>query len=204
VKWYDVTRPLSREMLVYPGDLIPVFRQEKQGKYFISELHMSSHTGTHIDAPSHYLEDGNSVDTIPLQDLIGRCRIIDVIEAGNKITKNHLVGKIEGAERLLLKTAFSGENIFVEDYPCLSADAAMFIASCGVRCVGIDSPSIEMFDCDGSVHRKLLSHNCVIIELLDLSGIPEGEYNMIALPLRCKGLDGSPARVIISPDEVNA
>lgn len=197
MKWYDVSRPLQGDMLVYPGDLIPSFHQEKPGNYRISDLHMSSHTGTHIDAPSHYLSTGDTVDTVPFDCLIGRCRIVDVRGAGTRITKAHLAGKIERAERLFLKTAFSGKNVFEEDYPCLSQEAAHFVTSCGIRCIGIDSPSIESFTCDGSVHRELLGAGCLIIELLDLSEVDPGTYEMIALPLRLQGLDGSPSRVIL-------
>lgn len=197
MKWYDVSRPLCGDMLVYPGDIIPSFHQEKPGYYRISDLHLSSHTGTHIDAPTHYLESGDTIDTVPFDSLIGRCRVVDVSTAGSRITRAHLTGKIEGAERLLLKTAFSGKDIFQEDYPCLSLDAAGFVISCGIRCIGIDSPSIESLNCDGSVHRKLLGSGCLIIELLDLSGLDSGEFEMIALPLRLKDLDGSPSRVIL-------
>jgi arylformamidase len=197
MKWYDISRPLSRDMLVYPGDINPSFLQEKPGNYRISDLHLSSHTGTHIDAPTHYLNTGDSIDTVPFDCLIGECRVVDVGTAGSRITKTHLNGKIEGTERLLLKTAFSGKDIFQEDYPCLSRDAAEYIVSSGIRCIGIDSPSIESFNCDGCVHRELLGARCIIIELLDLSGVDPGEYEMIALPLRLKGLDGSPSRVIL-------
>jgi arylformamidase len=197
MKWYDVSRPLSMDMLVFPGDIHPTFHQEKPGEYRISDLHLSSHTGTHIDAPTHYLEAGDSIDTVPFDNLIGRCRVVDVSSAGSTITKTDLAGKIDGAERLLLKTTFSGRDFFEENYPCLSQDAAEFVTSCQIRCIGIDSPSIESFECDGSVHRELLGARCLIIELLDLSEIGPGEYEMIALPLRLKGLDGSPSRVIL-------
>jgi arylformamidase len=198
MKWYDVTRPLENGMLVYPGDIEPAFLQKDHGKYLISDLHLSSHTGTHIDAPAHYLKAGDTIDTVPLATLVGCCRVVDVSNAGSRITKAHLAGNIEGSERILLKTTFSLRDTFQEDYPCLSLDAAEFITSCGIRSVGIDSPSIESFNCDGSVHRQLLSSGCIIIELLDLSGVGEGDYEMIALPLRLKGLDGSPARVILT------
>ena len=197
MKWQDVTRPLGEGMLVFSGDMEPVFHQEKHGLYLISELHLSSHTGTHIDAPTHYLKTGDSIDRVPLDSLIGGCRIVDVGDAGTSITKDVLSGNIEGAERLLLKTSFSGKDRFEEDYPCLSLDAAVYTTTCGIRCIGIDSPSIESFTCDGSVHRQLLGSGCLIIELLDLSTVDRGEYEMIALPLRLKGFDGSPARVIV-------
>jgi arylformamidase len=193
----DITRPLSDETLVYPGDMKPSFRQRDEGKYLISDLHMSTHTGTHIDAPVHYLKTGDTIDTIPLINLIGRCRVVDVSSAGSIITAEYLYGKIENITRLLLKTSFSGNNQFIENYPSLSFDAAHLITGKGICCVGIDSPSIESYHCDGTVHRELLGKGCIVIELLDLSGVPEGDYDMVALPLCLEGLDGSPARIVL-------
>jgi arylformamidase len=163
----------------------------------VSDLHLSSHTGTHIDAPSHYLKTGDTIDTVPLSCLIGRCRVLDVTWAGTTITADHLEGRLDGVSRILLKTSFSGTDRFNEIYPALALGAAHMITACGINCVGIDTPSIESYSCDGSVHRKLLSCNCIIIELLDLSDVEEGDYDMVALPLRLKGLDGSPARVVL-------
>ena len=193
----DVTRPLSADAVVYPGDQTPRFRQSDQGLYLISDLSMSSHSGTHIDAPVHYLKCGNTIDTVPLAHLIGRCRVLDVSDAGIRITAGDLKGRISNTERVLLKTTFSGMDHFIEDYPSLTIDAARLITKSRIRCVGIDSPSIEMFACDGTVHRELLGHGCIVIELLDLSSASDGDYEMVALPLRLQGLDGSPARVIL-------
>ncbi|MDP2797725.1 MAG: cyclase family protein [Methanoregula sp.] len=194
---FDITRPLSAETLVYPGDAKPTFRQRDEGKYLISDLHMSSHSGTHIDAPVHYLKSGETIDTIPLINLIGRCRVVDVSSAKSTITAEHLAGKTDSITRLLLKTSFSGCNQFVENYPSLSFDASHLLTSKGICCVGIDSPSIESYNSNGTVHRELLGKGCIIIELLDLSAVPQGDYDMIALPLRLEGLDGSPARVVL-------
>jgi arylformamidase len=193
----DITRPLSGDAVVYPGDRTPVFSQSDRGMYLISDLTMSSHSGTHIDAPVHYLKRGKTIDSVSLTSLIGRCRVLDLCNAGSTITAGDLEGKISNTERLLLKTTFSGINRFTEDYPSLTVDGARLITRCGLKCVGIDSPSIEVYACDGTVHRELLSHGCIIIELLDLSGVEEGDYEMVALPLRLKGLDGSPARVVL-------
>jgi arylformamidase len=197
--FFDVTRPVSPDMLVYPGDTRPSFRREDRGSYVITDIHMSTHTGTHIDAPSHYLNPGDTVDTLPLAHLIGRCRVLDVRECGPAITADHLRGRIAGVERLLFRTSFSGVERFAEDHPCLTADAARLITGNQIQCVGIDSPSIESPNGDGAVHRELLGHGCIIIELLELSPVSGGDYDMVALPLRLAGLDGSPARVILFP-----
>jgi arylformamidase len=197
VKIIDITRPLSEGILTYPGDIPPVFRQEDHGHYLITGLHMSTHTGTHIDAPVHYLKTGNTIDTIPLSHVMGTCRVLDVTRVGINITANHLKGRLDNIDRLLLKTSFSNTDRFVENYPSLTADAARLITSRNMKCVGIDTPSIESYECDGAVHRELLSRGCIIIELLDLSKVEEGDYILVALPLRFTGLDGSPARVVL-------
>jgi arylformamidase len=197
VKIIDITRPLSQDILIYPGDITPVFRQADHGNYLITDLHLSTHTGTHIDAPVHYLKTGDTIDTIPLSHVMGTCRVLDVTSAGNSITADHLRGRLDGIARLLLKTSFSGTDRFDENYPSLTADAARLITGCNMKCVGIDSPSIESYECDGSVHRELLSRGCIIIELLDLSDVEGGDYTLVALPLRLTGLDGSPARVVL-------
>jgi len=201
MKIHDATRPLFSKDIVYPGDMAPSFRQEERGLYLISDLHFSSHAGTHIDAPVHYLKTGMTVDEIPLSTLIGTCRVINVREAGSTITAHCLADKVIGVERLLLKTEFAGKNQFYSDYPHLTQDAATFLTGCDMKCIGIDSPSIESYLCDGSVHRELLSHGCVIIELLDLADIPEGDYLMAALPLRLNGVDGAPARVVLIEED---
>jgi len=197
MKIIDITRPLSSTTPAYPGDAQSQFSQRDAGLYLISELRMSSHSGTHIDAPVHYLKTGDTIDTIPLDHLIGPCRMIDVTDAGNTITAAALDDRLGGAKRILLKTAFSHETQFREDYPHLTRDAADLLIENGVLCVGIDSFSIEASVCDGSVHRTLLGNGCIIIELLDLSAVNEGEYEMAGLPLRLAGLDGAPARVVL-------
>jgi arylformamidase len=197
VKIFDITRTISEDLLVFPGDIQPTFLQEHRGQYLISDLHLSTHTGTHIDAPVHYLKTGHTIDTIPLSHVIGKCRVLDVSGAGNDINARHLKGRLEGVSRFLLKTSFSGTTQFEEDYPALTLSAARMIAANGMKCIGIDSPSIEPFSGDGSVHRIILSCNCIIVELIDLSNVEEGDYDMVALPLRLKGLDGSPARVVL-------
>jgi arylformamidase len=197
VKIIDITRPLSEGILIYPGDIPPAFRQEKHGHYLITGLHLSTHTGTHIDAPIHYFKTGDTIDTIPLSHVMGMCRVLDVTRAGISITANHLKGRLDGIDRLLLKTSFSNTDRFEENYPSLTADAARLITGYNMKCVGIDSPSIESYESDGTVHRELLSRGCIIIELLDLSNVEERDYTLVALPLRFTGLDGSPARVVL-------
>ncbi|WP_067047678.1 cyclase family protein [Methanofollis ethanolicus] len=197
--FHDITRELSEEILVFPGgDPAPSFTREEHEDYVITLLSLCTHTGTHIDAPSHYRKDaGGTVDAISLERLVGRCRVVD-LGTQTAITREDLEERIGDAKKVLLKTWFSEKTAFDPGYPHLTADAAAFLADAGVACIGIDSPSIEAFDGDGTVHRTLLGNGIAIVELLDLSAVREGDYYMIALPLRLKGLDGAPARVILS------
>jgi arylformamidase len=201
VKIFDVTRSLFSDTLVYPGDAVPSFIQRNSGNYQIRDFQLGSHSGTHVDAPSHCVENGLSIDLVPLDNLMGRCRVIDMSGAGEIITGDDLSGKCEGANRLFLRTLFSGTDHFCENYPCLDITAARILSGGGIKCVGIDSPSIESYHGDGSVHREILGNGGSIIELLDLSGVEAGEYIMMALPLRLSGFDGAPARVILLRDE---
>lgn len=197
---YDVTRPLSPDTIVYPGDIPPAFREEDHGAYIITGLTLSTHSGTHIDAPSHYLRNNGTVDRIPAGHLLGRCTVADLSAVAGEIMPGHLGGIPAGSRRILLRTSFSGRTTFSPDYPSLGTAAAGMLARSGAVCIGIDSPSIERFGGDGSVHRTLLGAGIMIIELLDLSSVPAGEYDMVALPLRLGGLDGSPARVLLSDE----
>jgi arylformamidase len=197
---FDVTRPLSPGTLVYPGDIVPAFRAEDHGAYIIAGLTLSTHSGTHIDAPSHYLRNDATVDRIPAGHLLGKCSVADLSGVAGEIMPEHLGDIPPGTRRVLFRTSFSGRFAFSPDYPSLSPAAAVVLAGSGILCVGIDSPSIERFGGDGSVHRTLLGAGVAIIELLDLIRVPAGEYDMVALPLRLEGLDGSPARVLLSDE----
>ena len=197
----DITRPLGPGTLVYPGDAVPTFQSRLLGGTVVSDLHLSSHAGTHLDAPSHYLPGGITVDRIPLGCLVGRALVLDLRDAPDAIPASALSGRIRGHTRLLLRTRFSSSSSFSPGYPHLTPGAAALVAEAGISTLGIDSPSIEAFEGDGSVHRVLLGKGMAILELLDLDGVPEGLYWMVALPLRLQGLDGSPARVILIDGE---
>lgn len=194
---YDISRVLSPDMIVYPGDRVPAMEQVDTGQYRVTDLTMSSHSGTHIDAPSHYVEEGTSIDKVPLEFLVGPAQVLDLSHVDGCITAEDLGGISPDTKRVLIKTAFNGSNEFTPDYPSLSTEAARHLVSKGIWCVGIDSPSIEEYLGDGSVHRILLEKEIAIIELLDLAEVSESHYYMVALPLRMQGIDGAPARVIL-------
>jgi arylformamidase len=197
----DITRPLGVEVPLYPGGERPIFRRRELDGYTVTDLQLTTHTGTHLDAPSHTLDGGTTVDRIPLERLLVKVRVVDMQDAGDAITAEALSGRLPGGRGILLRTRASGAGSFGPEFPHLTLPAARQIATLSPPVVGIDSPSIEAFGGDGSVHRELLERGIPVLELLDLSRVHEGEFLMVALPLRLEGLDGSPARVILLGEE---
>ena len=198
--FFDITRPLGPNVPLYPGDPRPLFRRREQG-YTVTDLGITTHTGTHLDAPSHYLPDGTTVDRIPLGRLVGPALVLDLRDSGDAIPGDAFTGKLRKGMRILIRTRASGTDSFDTEFPHLTLDAARLLADARPPVVGIDSPSIEAFGGDGSVHREFLERGIPILELLDLSGVVEGEYLLATLPLRFEGLDGSPVRVILLGEE---
>jgi len=194
---YDITRPLSEDTPLYPGDIQPRFNVIDNGQYRVTEMTLGTHTGTHLDAPSHYLKGGRTVDEIPPERLAGPAQVLDCSDTGSVIGPGCFAGRLNGTRTLLLKTWFSERQEFDPGYPSLSLEAAQVLIDTGITCLGIDTPSIEGYDCDGSVHRLLLESGMIVLELLDLSAVPAGNYFMVALPMRLKGADGSPVRAIL-------
>jgi len=185
---YDLTRPLESGMDYFPGDPIPSFTPIFQGTYRITEISMGSHTGTHLDAPAHYLNTGTTIDGLSLDTLIGPCFIIKFEDSQIYETHLHLFEReIISSSRLLIH---AGENAGL--MPC----AAEWLASRCI-CVGIDSLSISYSGYDAKVHTTLMQAGVVILEGLHF-GVPlHGEYMLIALPLLLSGADGAPARIIV-------
>ncbi len=204
-KIYDVTVPLSSELPIYPGD--PSFEVTFTHKiadgqpYNVSRIALGAHTGTHVDAPYHFLADGPTVEQLPLEILLGKCRVVET-PVREKIQRSDLEALgLRDDLRVLLKTRMSGQlqkRPFHEDFVYLTEDAATYLAQVGIKLVGIDYLSIEKFgSTDYPAHHALLAAGVVIVEGLDLSEVEPGEYDMTCLPLRIVGVDGAPARVIL-------
>jgi arylformamidase len=206
-KIIDVTVPLSADLPTFPGD--PPFRMESTHRlqdgeaYNVAQLTLGSHTGTHVDAPFHFLAGGATVDDLPLEILLGKARVVDL--GGRDAVDRADLEALDLREdlRVLLKTRNSGQlrqQAFQEDYVYLTPDAATYLAQVGIKLVGFDYLSIEKFGSrDFAAHRALLEAGVVIVEGLDLSEVEPGEYDMTCLPLRIAGGDGSPARVVLRP-----
>ncbi|MET0553435.1 MAG: cyclase family protein [Vicinamibacteria bacterium] len=206
-KIIDVTVPLTAELPTFPGDppfrMEPTHRLQDGAAYNVAQLHLGTHTGTHVDAPFHFLADGATVDDLPLEILLGKARVVDL--GGRDVVDRADLETLDLREdlRVLLKTRNSGQlrhQGFQEDYVYLTPDAATYLAQVGIKLVGFDHLSIEKFGSrDFAAHRALLEAGVVIVEGLDLSEVEPGEYDMTCLPLRIAGGDGSPARVVLRP-----
>jgi arylformamidase len=203
---YDISVPIRSGGLVYPGNPeIDVALQQAVAKGAganVSTIRFGSHTGTHADAARHFFDDGQTVDKIPLERLIGPALLLsfpdDVRSVGAAELRAH---DIKGQTRILLRTrnsAFLSQKEFVKDYTYLAPDGAQYLVDQGVELVGIDYLSIEQFHSGHHLtHRTLLERSVVIVEGLDLSVPPPGEYQFICLPLRIEGCDGAPARAVL-------
>lgn len=205
--WLDVSVPIRDGMVHYPGNppvLLEFVRDLERGDTeTLSHLSLSVHTGTHVDAPIHFLRNGSAVDQLPIEALLGAARVIDVADA-EAITAAHLAPHgIRAGERIVLRTRNSQRcwqsDEFVADYSYLSLDAAELLAAARVRLIGIDYLSIGRGESNPGVHRILLGAGIVILEGLDLSQVSAGRHDLICLPLRLAGRDGSPARTLLRP-----
>jgi arylformamidase len=203
---YDISVPIRTGGLVYPGNPeIEVTLQQAVAKGAganVSFVRFGSHTGTHADAARHFFDDGQSVDQIPLESLIGPAIVLafdDSVRAvGAAELRRH---ELTEHNRVLLRTrnsALLSQREFVPNYTYLAPDGAQYLVDQGVELVGIDYLSIEQFHSgQHQTHKILLGKSVVIVEGLNLSGVPPGEYQLICLPLRIEGCDGAPARAVL-------
>lgn len=206
----DISLPMRPGMPVWPGDpavaIEHVATLAEDGAN-VSRLACSVHAGTHVDAPRHYLDAGAGVDLLDLTHLVGPVRVVEV-PGNDHVGAEHLrraaaSGVLPGGtERVLLRTRntawrAAGRDDLVPDFVALAADGAAWLVARGVRLVGIDGPSIAPWDALEPTHLALLEAGIVIVEGLDLTAAPPGEYTLICLPLRLVGSDGAPARAVL-------
>jgi len=209
-KIYDVSVALSATTPTYPGD--PGIRIEewstlaKGDDANVSFMHLGVHSGTHVDAPAHFIEGGATVDSLPLDSLVGTAEVVEVANDLKVIDANFVRAHCHReSQRVLFKTrnsAFWGNPLdgFREDYTYIDPAAARALVEFGVKLVGIDYLSVEQFQSKKfETHLALLSNGIVILEGLDLRAVPAGNYELICLPLKLEGGsgDGAPARVVL-------
>lgn len=207
MKIHDVSAPIRDGGLVYPGNPpIHIELQQAIAKGAganVSHVDFGSHTGTHVDAPRHFFDDGAGVDQIPLDVLIGQAMVVGFGDDVRAVTRGDLERfDLTGVERLLLRTRNSTyltqDPNFHQDYTYLAPDAAEHLVAQGVKLVGIDYLSIEQFHSGHHrTHLTLLGAGIVIVEGLNLDGIADGRYELCCLPLRLVGCDGAPARAVL-------
>ena len=203
---WDISELIEPATAPFPGDTAFsqewVMRQEAGGSCNVSTIRMSVHVGTHTDAPFHFDLAGPDIASVDLRIYMGRCRVVDVRGAGTPslipaaaITEAMLAG----AERLLFRTRdVHDHRTWQPDFTALGPDAAKVLAMAGIKLVGIDTPSMDHADSqklDG--HHVLFEGGVAILENIDLSSVPVGDYELIALPLRIKNGDSSPVRAIL-------
>ena len=205
MKIHDITVSLSNETPVYPGDprieIVRTAKLENGDTANVSRLSFSSHTGTHVDPPFHFLSGARPLDQLSLDVLIGPARVVDVGELD--VIDRSVVesAALAGTTRVLFKTRNSRlweTKEFEKNFVYLDEGAARALVELGVRLVGIDYLSIEKFDFETpGAHLELLGADVIVVEGLDLSRIAAGEYELICLPLKIRDGDGAPARVVL-------
>jgi arylformamidase len=206
--WIDVSVTLHDGMVHWPDNPpVSITRQldiSKGDTANVSMLSMGSHTGTHMDAPLHFVPNGKGLDEMDLEATMGPARVIEIddsVAVTADALENHDIG---AGERILFKTRNSDrrwvDQPFDEDFVYVSAGAAAHLAALGVRVVGVDYLSVGGFKSDGvETHTALLEAGIWVIEGLDLSRVSAGEYELICLPLKILRSDGAPARAILRP-----
>jgi len=204
--WIDISVPLRTGMVHWPGDPPVNFKRVKAledgDTSNLTKIEMGAHTGTHIDAPFHFLPNTATIDQMPLDVTVGPARVIQIEDSKSIQVDELKQHNIQARERLLFKTQNSDRcwksDTFVEDFVYLSLEAASFLAHSKVKLVGVDYLSVGGFKTDGAViHKALLQQGVWILEGLNLSKVLPGPYELVCLPLKIVSGDGAPARAIL-------
>jgi len=204
---YDITLTIDESLPVWPGDppvaLPKVAHLERGDVFTLTRLDISAHTGTHLDAPAHFLAGGAGVETLDLEVLVGPALVVEALDAG-LLTAAVLsdLAIPAGTRRVLFHTRDSerwarGDTQFTEDFVAISADGARWLVDRGVWLVGVDYLSVGPFANPAPTHQVLLAAGVVPVEGLNLHGVEPGEYTLVCLPMKIAGGDGAPCRAIL-------
>lgn len=204
MKIHDISMSVHKDMPVYKGRDIkrPIFTLDNDfksgGTAYETRLEMNLHTGTHLDRPLHMIEDGETMDTFNLEKVVTDCKVFDLTDVNDGISREDLEKKnIEKGDFIILKTKNSFEDIIESDYIYVDKTGAAYLKEKEIIGVGIDSLGIERAQPDHETHITLLGADIVILEGLELKDIAEGEYFLVALPLKIAGTEASPVRAIL-------
>jgi arylformamidase len=200
---YDISPPISERLAVWPGDTPPsrevLLDMHRGDNITLATLRATVHLGAHADAPSHYGKETPAIHERSLDYYVGPCQVLHVaVPRGARVTPEMLLQPIR-AERILFATGtFPDPERFNTDFAALSPELVERLHEQGVKLIGIDTPSVDPFDSkDLPSHRMFLRHDMAILEGLVLRDVPEGIYELVALPLRLVGFDASPVRAIL-------
>ncbi len=202
---YDISVDVRMGMHTFPGDPRFKSRQLKtleNDQYQLHQISLGNHTGTHVDAPSHFLKDGATVSELPLEILNGRVRVVEIHDK-TKVDVSELTNLVRVDDfRILFKTRNSlfwgSKKNFQRKYIYLTLEASIYLVENGIKLIGFDYLSVEEYgNTEFPVHRYLLGNEVILIEGLNLSEVEEGDYEMSCLPLKLSDMDGAPARVIL-------
>jgi len=204
MSFHDISLKLSGETVRWvtaaPFELEERRRMSKGDPNNSSALNMSVHSGTHIDAPFHFVADGNTIDQFPVERFIGPA-LVYAVEAERYITKEHVAGiRLDGATRVLFKTRNSAllhKQEYDPDFVAFSVEAAQSLVELGVELVGLDYLSVAHADEQVPVHRAFLDHGVVLLEGIDLSEVAPGRYELMCLPIPLGDSDGAPCRAVL-------
>ena len=205
-EWIDISIPLHSGMVHWPDNppvqIGRILDMDRGDKCNVSTISMGSHTGTHMDAPVHFLRTGKGINEMPMDATLGLARVIEIHNPAAITAEELHSHDIQKGERILFKTQNSSRcwqtDSFVEDFVYISQEAARYLATLAVRTVGVDYLSVGGYARDAlETHQALLGAGIWIIEGLDLSQVQAGIYELICLPLKIVGGDGAPARAIL-------
>jgi arylformamidase len=202
VEIIDISLPLDTRLAVWPGDTEfeyqLVWRRSAGATVNVGAVRMSTHCGTHVDAPFHFDEDGEKVDELSLTPFVGKALVIHVRDR-QQISRRDLSRDLQGATRLLIRTdAWSDRQSFPDRIPVLDLDVPDWLGSQGIVLLGVDLPSVDALDSkDLLIHHALARNQVVILESLNLRDVEEGTYDLVAAPLKIVGADAAPVRALL-------
>ncbi|WP_134687080.1 cyclase family protein [Brevibacillus migulae] len=200
MKMYDVSASIYEGMTVYKNkpEKQPKLNRVTNGYVTETRMELDVHTGTHIDAPLHMVTEGETFEAVQLEKLVGACKVLDLTAVEDRITKAELESfSLQKGDFVLFKTKNSLEESFNFDFIFLAEDGAEYLAEIGVRGIGIDALGIERSQTGHPTHKTLFAHGIIVIEGLRLQEVEQGEYFMVAAPLKLVGTDAAPARVLL-------
>jgi arylformamidase len=200
---FDISPTVSPRLQVWPGDTPParevLLDMGRGGNLTLSTLRTSVHAGAHADAPSHYGARSATIDQVPLDLYLGPCQVVHLEAArGSRVCLADLPAGVQGPRLLVATGTYPDPEHFTRDFAALDPGLVDGLADRGVRLIGVDSPSVDLFDDrDLLAHQRCLARGVHILEGLVLRDVPDGTYELIALPLRLEGFDASPVRAVL-------